>query len=403
MRTITIVTGARSDYGIYRPILRWIAEDPELRLEVMVTGMHLSPQFGLTVREIERDGFVIRDRIDSLLASDSPQGIGQSMGLGVLGFSQAFGRSLPEVLLLLGDRTEMLAAGVAALPFRIPVVHVHGGEVTEGAIDDSARHCLTKLAHQHCVTTEEFARRVVQLGERPENVHVTGAPGLDAIRGTPLLSPAEFEQRFGVALADRPLLVTFHPVTHEFDQVGRQTEELLRALSTVDAPILLTYPNSDTNGRIIIEQIEQFAATRPRTRAVQSLGSAAYFTLMRHARAMVGNSSSGLIEAASFELPVVNVGTRQRGRPQPRNVISSGYSATEIQEALACALDPAFRESLAGLQNPYGDGHASERIVAVLKSDRLTPAQTCKSFYDLPVSLGADSTTADAARCGRAA
>lgn len=384
-RTITAVTGARSDYGILRPILRRITEEPTLGLDLMVTGMHLSPAFGLTVRGIEADGYPIRDRIDCLLAADTPQAIAHAMGLTVLGFSQAFARQMPDVLLLLGDRTETLAAAMAALPFRIPIVHVHGGEVTEGAIDDAARHCITKLAHLHCVSTGEFGDRVIRMGEFPERVHVTGAPGLDAIHETPLFTPAEFEREFGVPLDEPPIVVTFHPVTREFEKTERYITSLLDVLAATPQPIVFTYPNADTNGRVIIEAIDRFVRATPRARAVVSLGSRGYFTLMRHAAAMVGNSSSGLIEAAAFELPVVNIGTRQAGRPQPRNVIQSGYDTVSIQESLQKALDPAFRTSLAGLVNLYGDGQAARRIVEVLRQVDLERIIR-KPFYDGPFS-----------------
>jgi UDP-N-acetylglucosamine 2-epimerase (non-hydrolysing) len=382
MRTITAVTGARSDYGILRPILSRIAADANLRLELMVTGMHLSPAYGLSVRQIEEDGYPIRDRIDSLLSADTPQAVAQSMGLTVLGFSQAFARSTPELLLLLGDRTETLAAAVAALPFRIPIVHVHGGEVTEGAIDDAARHCVTKLAHVHCVSTADFARRVIQLGEPPSRVHVTGAPGLDAILETPLFSTEEFRERFGISLDSPPLVVTFHPVTQEFQETDSQITRLLEALAQFDLPIVFTYPNSDTSGQVIIKRIDEFVRQSPRAKAVVNLGSRGYFTLMSQARAMVGNSSSGIIEAASFGLPVVNVGSRQHGRPQPANVLQSSNDAQEIATAIGRALSPAFRTSIDRLENPYGDGRAAARIVDILKHLELSLLPR-KAFHDL--------------------
>ena len=383
MRRITAVTGARSDYGILRPILRRIAADPALRLDLMVTGMHLAPAFGLTVRQIEEDGYPIRDRIDCLLSADTPQAVAHSMGLTVLGFSQAFARATPEVLLLLGDRTETLAAAVAALPFRIPIVHVHGGEVTEGAIDDAARHCVTKLAHVHCCSTADFARRVIQLGERPDRVHVTGAPGLDSILETEPFTPDEFQSRFGISLDPAPIVVTFHPVTQEFERTDDQITQLLAALAKFDHPVVFTYPNSDTSGRIIIERIDDHVRRHPAAKAVVSLGSRGYFTLMRHARVMVGNSSSGIIEAASFRLPVVNVGTRQQGRPQPGNVVQCDPTTDSMARAIEQALTPAFRTSLETLENPYGDGRASERIVDLLKSLEVD-SLTRKSFHDLP-------------------
>lgn len=384
MKTVTVITGARSDYGLLRPLLSQLSATPGLRADVMVTGMHLAPEFGLTVNEIERDGFAIRDRIECLTASDSPQGIAQSMGLGQIGFAQAFARSRPELLMILGDRTEMLAAATAALPFRIPIAHIHGGELTQGAIDDAVRHCLTKLCHLHFVALPEFADRVQQLGETRDRIHVVGALGLDAIQSTPRLSPAEFQQRFGVDLNSSPLVVTFHPVTQEYEQTGGQIDELLAALATVDTPLVFTYPNSDTNGRIIIDRINRFVADRPNAVVVQNLGSAAYFTLLGQARAMVGNSSSGILEAASFRLPVVNIGTRQQGRPQPANVIPTGYGRDDIAAGLRRALSESFVDGLANLTNPYGDGRAAARIAAVLDALPVTDSLVRKGFHDQP-------------------
>jgi UDP-N-acetylglucosamine 2-epimerase (non-hydrolysing)/GDP/UDP-N,N'-diacetylbacillosamine 2-epimerase (hydrolysing) len=384
MKTVTVITGARSDYGLLRPLLHQIAATSGLRADVMVTGMHLAPEFGNTVREIERDGFPIRDRIECLTASDTPQAVAQSMGLGQIGFAQAFARSRPELLVILGDRTEMLAAATAALPFRIPIAHIHGGELTLGAIDDAVRHCLTKLCHLHFVSLPEFGDRVAQLGEARDRIHVVGAIGLDAIRETPRLSHAEFQQRFGVDLTTAPIVVTFHPVTQEFDRTEEQIDELLAALAETTEPLVFTYPNSDTNGRIIIDRIQRFAAEHSRATVVQNLGSAGYFTLLGQARVMIGNSSSGILEAASFRLPVVNVGTRQQGRPQSANVIQTDYDQASIASGLRRALSDSFADSLADLQNPYGDGHAAERIVAVLERASLGDALVRKGFHDQP-------------------
>lgn len=384
MKTVTVITGARSDYGLLRPLLQRLAETPTVRTDVMVTGMHLAPEFGLTVGEIERDGFPIRDRIECLTAADSPQAIAQSMGLGQIGFAQAFARQRPDLLVILGDRTEMLAAATAALPFRIPIAHIHGGELTQGAIDDAVRHCLTKLCHLHFVALREFGERVQQLGESRDRIHVVGALGLDAIHQTPRLSHQEFQQRFGVDLVESPLVVTFHPVTQEFERTGWQIDELLAALGDVEGPVVFTYPNADTNGRIIIERIQRFVATHPRAKVVQNLGCAAYFTLLGQACAMVGNSSSGILEAASFRLPVVNIGTRQQGRPQPPNVIQTDYARQAIAEGLRQAMSNTFADRLNDLENPYGDGHAAERITAALDTLTLTDALVRKGFHDQP-------------------
>lgn len=383
MRTIGVVTVARSDYGIYLPVLRAIEAEPDLRLHLLVGGMHLSPEFGLSVQAIEADGFPIAERVEMLLSSDTPEGIAKSIGMGVLGFAQALGRSRPDLLLVLGDRFEMLAAVSAALPFDLPIAHIHGGETTEGAIDESIRHALTKMSHLHFVATEPYRDRVIQMGEEPWRVHVSGAPGLDNLRALDLLSPGELEAVIGMALAVPPLLVTYHPVTREHGDAQTQIAELLAALQTTTRPIIFTYPNADAEGRIIIEAIDRFVQTHPRAKAVVNLGTRAYLSLMRQAAAMVGNSSSGIIEAASFALPVVNIGSRQRGRLRAGNVLDCGYERQQIAAAIEKAVSAPFRESLADLTNPYGDGQAAERIVSVLRSVELDRRLTTKRFHDL--------------------
>jgi UDP-N-acetylglucosamine 2-epimerase (non-hydrolysing)/GDP/UDP-N,N'-diacetylbacillosamine 2-epimerase (hydrolysing) len=388
MRTIGVVTTSRADYGIYRPILRRIQDQPELRLHLMATGMHLCPEFGETVNEITADGFEICERVQMLMASDSPEGISQSIGLGILGFAQVFARFHPDILLVLGDRFEMFAATAAALPFNIPIAHVHGGEVTEGAIDDAIRHSITKMSHLHFVAAEAYRDRVVQMGEAPGRVTVSGAPSLDNIKQLDILSRDEMASRVGMDLSAEPLLITFHPTTREYLATSDQVSQLLGALHHIGLPAVFTYPNADTYGRTILEAFKEYVSTHPNARLVQNLGTQAYFSMMRYAKAMVGNSSSGIIEAASFGLPVINIGSRQRGRMHGRNVIDVDCTAQSIIEVLQMVLDPVrsadFRES----KNPYGNGNAAERIVEVLRSVPLTPALLCKSFYDISHPLG---------------
>jgi UDP-hydrolysing UDP-N-acetyl-D-glucosamine 2-epimerase len=383
MRTITAVTVARSDYGILLPVLRRLQEDPELELRLIVSGMHLSPEFGLTYRAIEADGFAIDDRVEMLLSSDTPEGIAKSMGLGTAGFAQAYARRPPDILLALGDRAEMHAAVVAALPFLIPVAHVHGGEVSLGAIDDALRHSITKMSHLHFVATERCARRVVQMGEEPWRVTVSGAPGLDNLKQIRLLSSQELESRFGLRLTPAPLLVTFHPVTLEFAETARYVEELLAALAEVNLPMVFTKPNADTNGRVALQMIEKFVADRPDAYLVDNLGTQAYFSLMTVAAAMVGNSSSGLIEAPSFRLPVVNVGNRQQGRCRAANVIDVDYDRAAVVQGIRKALQPDFRARLQQLVSPFGTGTAAETIVKRLKEVSLDDALIRKRFCEL--------------------
>lgn len=386
MRRIGVVTVARSDYGIYRPILRRIHTDPDLLLQVYVGGMHLSPEFGSTVAEIERDGFPIVDRIEMLLSSDSPDGIAKSIGLGTVGFAQAFARARPDLMVVLGDRFEMLAAAIAALPCKIPLAHIHGGESTEGAIDDAIRACLTKLSHLHFVSTENYRTRVIELGEAPWRVQVTGAPALDNLTEVASFDPAELTARLGFPITPPPLLVTFHPVTLEFEDTAEHVRQLLTALHRLPHPVVFTYPNADTHGRIIIRAINRYVADHANAHVVPSMGIEVYFSLMRHAAAMVGNSSSGIIEAASFRLPVVNVGNRQGGRLRGRNVVDVPCVAAAIEEAVGHVIAPAFRRSLDGFSNPYGDGRAAARIVDALK--------TCALGRDLLVKKSGEALAA---------
>ena len=382
MRTIGVVTVARSDYGLYLPVLRRIQAEPDLRLHLIVAGTHLSPDFGLTVREIERGGFPIGDRVEMMLSSDTPEGVAKSMGLGTIGFAQAYARSRPDILLVLGDRFEMHAAVVAALPFGIPVAHIHGGELTLGAMDDALRHSITKMSHLHFVATEDYARRVIQMGEEPWRVTVSGSPGLDGLLSTPLLSREELERRYRLDLSAPFLLVTYHPVTLEIEQLETQMNELLAALDEVGMTTVFTYPNADTRSRLVIQMTREYAAARPHVRVVVNLGTPGYVSAMRFAAAMVGNSSSGIIEAASFQLPVVNIGSRQQGRARGRNVIDVGYGRQEIVAGIRRAISPEFRASLVGLVNLYGDGHAAERIVRRLKEVELDDRLFRKQFYE---------------------
>jgi len=383
MRSIGVVTVARSDYGIYLPVLRQIQDSPDLELRVLVAGMHLSPDFGSTVKLIEADGFPITERIEMLLSSDTPQGIAKSIGMGTIGFAQAFARSRPDILVVLGDRFEMYTAALAALPFKIPVAHLHGGELTHGAIDDAIRHSITKLSHLHFVSTQEYARRVIQLGEEPWRVTVSGAPSLDNLRIMPLLTPAELTAKFALRLDRPPLLVTYHPTTLEYEQTEQQTGELLAALAAFDLPMIFTASNADTASRTVMQMTRQFATDHPAVQIVNNLGIQGYFSLMNYAAAMVGNSSSGIIEAPSFKLPVVNIGKRQQGRVRGANVIDVGYSRYDIINGIQQALDPAFRDSLRDSVNPYGNGQAAAAIVAGLRQAVLDDRLLLKQFYDL--------------------
>ncbi len=386
MRSVAAVTVSRSDWGHLRPVLEAIRSRPGLSLQLYVAGMHLEPDFGLTVRDIERDGWPIASRIPMLETDDSPSGVAASTGKGIEGFARAYAETRPDLVVVLGDRFEMLAAGVAALPFALPVAHIHGGEETEGAMDNQIRHAITKLAHIHFASADLHARRIAQMGEEAWRIHTVGAPGLDR------LSVATYRSREALAGSLRLdaeakwLLVTFHPVTLEYRDTAAHVTELLATLEKADAQIVMTYPNADTAGRLIIERIEDFASRHPRVTLARSLGDETYLSLLKHADAMVGNSSSGLIEAPSFGLPVVNIGNRQRGRLRGANVIDVGYGREDILRGLERALEPGFRATLKGMANPYGDGRAAPRIAEVLRTVPLDARLIQKRFAEGSVS-----------------
>jgi UDP-hydrolysing UDP-N-acetyl-D-glucosamine 2-epimerase len=383
VRVLAVVTGSRSDYGIYTPLLHRITADRDLHLRLMVTGMHLAPEFGSTAEAIASDGFEIDDRIESLLSSDTPEGTAKSMGLGIAGFAQAFGRERPDLLVVLGDRFEMFAATAAALPFRIPMAHIHGGELSEGSIDDALRHSMTKLSHLHFVATEEYRRRVIQMGEEEWRVKTVGALSLDNLAAYQPLARKELEELVRLDLTSAPLLVTFHPATLEPDDARDQTREVLAAIDVIPTPVVFTAPNADAQGRRIRDELSKYAASRIDASLVDNLGSRAYFSMLGIAAAMVGNSSSGIIEAASFRLPVVNIGSRQRGRVRGSNVIDSACRKVDIAAAVQLAASTAFRDGLSDLRNPYGDGHAANSILNTLRDVPLDHTLLQKHFHDM--------------------
>lgn len=383
MRKIAIVTGARSDFGIYLPILKLIEKDKNLQLELFVTGTHLSPFHGRTIAYIEKEGFAISEKVEISLSSDSPEGIGKSMGLGLIGFSQVFSRNHPDILVVLGDRFEMFSAALSSLPFAIPIAHIHGGEVTEGAIDEVFRHAMTKMSHLHFVSTAEYGRRIHQMGEENWRITVSGAPGLDNIKNISFLSRKELEKELAFPLSPPPLLFTYHPVTLETDENEAQIEEVFAALEQCKQPIIFTMPNADTKNYLIRRKINEFVQNNSNAKAFESLGTKNYFSLMKVASAMIGNSSSGIIEAPSFQLPVVNIGNRQAGRVRAENVLDVSCNSEAIQSALWKALEIDFKNGLKKLVNPYGTGNAAQIIVNKLKSVKLNEKLIKKKFVDL--------------------
>jgi UDP-hydrolysing UDP-N-acetyl-D-glucosamine 2-epimerase len=384
-RRICVVTGTRAEYGLLTEILRAIGADPAFDLQLVVTGMHLSPEFGLTVKAIEADGFTIADRVDMLVTGDSGVATAKSMGLGISGFADSFARLKPDVLLVLGDRFEILAAAQAALVMQLPIAHIAGGDSTEGAFDEAIRHSITKMSALHFVTNPEAAARVRQLGENPAHIHIVGSPGLDTLRQMTLLDRPALEAALGTTLRPKNLLVTYHPETLAIGGNRQPFQELLSALAALDTDtgLFFTYPNADPGGRELIAMIDAFTALHPNVHACHSLGQLRYLSLMRHADVVVGNSSSGLYEAPSFKIPTVNVGDRQRGRLKAASVIDCGADRHAIGQALTRAFSTDFADICRDAVNPYGDGHATKRILDVLRQTPDFRVLIRKQFFDL--------------------
>ena len=384
MRKVAVLTVGRSDFGRYLPVLRALRDSPGIFLRLLVTGNHFSERLGNTINEVSAAGFNWEAGLEMTLASDTPASVGKAIGLGTQSLAQAFAVDRPDLLVVLGDRYEMVCGPLAALGFGIPVIHIHGGALTEGAIDDAVRHSLTKLSHIHLVSCEEYARRVRQMGEEAWRVQVVGAPGLDDLASRATMTLAEVSAQAGVELGRPTALVCFHPVTLEPGRNKRHISEMLSALDEIAIQLLFTYPNADLGSDIIIAAIEKFAAFRPdRTHVIKNAGDRLYANLLKHAVVMVGNSSSGIVEAASFALPVVNIGSRQDGKVRAANVIDVEPEKSAILSAILRALSSEFREGLHGLVNPYGDGTAGKRIAAVIGSLEINDRLLRKRFVDL--------------------
>ena len=382
-RKVCVVTGSRADYGLLRWVMEGIRDASGLELQVIATGMHLSPKFGLTYREIEQDGFRIDRKVEMLTGSDTPAGVAQSMGRGLAGFGEGLELLRPDLMLVLGDRYEIFSAAAAALVSRIPVAHLHGGETSEGAFDEAIRHSITKMSHLHFVAAEEYRQRVIQLGEHPERVFLVGGLGIDSIRKLPLLDRPALEAALGFRLGSRNLLVTFHPVTLENATSGPQMAELLAALGALeDTHLIFTMPNSDTDNAVIFDMVERFVSTHANARAYTSLGQLRYLSCIRHVDGVVGNSSSGLIEVPSLGKGTVNIGDRQRGRLRADSVIDCNPDRQSIAAGLQRLYSPEFQAALKTVRNPYGEGGASERVVRVLQDFPLESILK-KSFYDI--------------------
>jgi UDP-N-acetylglucosamine 2-epimerase (non-hydrolysing)/GDP/UDP-N,N'-diacetylbacillosamine 2-epimerase (hydrolysing) len=380
-RKICVITGTRADYGLLYWLMKEIQADPDLQLQVVVTGMHLAPEFGLTYKVIEDAGFDINAKVEMLLASDTAVGITKSIGLGVIGFADVLDSLKPDLLVLLGDRFETLAAAQAALVARTPIAHLFGGDTTEGAFDEAIRHSITKMAHLHFVSNEFSAARVRQLGENPEHVYTFGSTGIDQIKRLALLSRQELEDQTGFNFQKKNLLITFHPATLEKSSPEKQFQGLLDSLNLLgpEVGVIFTYPNADPAGRSLIPLIDSFVEKHPHAKAFASLGQLRYLSAMAQVDAVVGNSSSGLYEAPSFKIPTVNIGDRQKGRLQAASVIN----CEPVAESIIVAIQKAFAMDCTAVVNPFGDGDSSQRIKDVLKSVPLNEDLIKKHFFDI--------------------
>jgi UDP-hydrolysing UDP-N-acetyl-D-glucosamine 2-epimerase len=387
MRHVALVTTSRSDWGIQRPVAAALRAREDVELSIVAAGMHLRAEFGNSVDKIKADGFEVAHALDFLHAGDSPEAIAVSMGEGVAAFGHLFARWRPDVVTLLGDRFDMFPAAVAATPHLIPLAHLHGGEVTVGAIDDALRHAMTKMAHIHFVATETYARRVRQLGERPEHVYVVGAPGLDDVLALEPIGGAALRDRFGFDPERTNVLVLYHAETRNFADAGKDVAALIEALATIDAEIVFIRPNADTAHSVVQGAIDALCRDNARVRAPVNLDRRTFLSLMRAASVMVGNSSSGIIEAPSFKLPVVNIGLRQTGRVRAANVIDCEARADAIGAALRQAMSPEFVASLTNLENPYGDGRSAERIARILATKPLDQELLLKPFIDVQPAI----------------
>lgn len=382
-RKICIITGTRAEYGLLRWVMQGIKDDPELTLQIIATGMHLSPEFGLTYQAIEQDGFQIDRKVEMLTSSDTPVGIAKSMGLGLIGFADALNELRPDLIVVLGDRFEIFSAVSAALVARIPVAHLHGGEATEGLIDEAIRHSITKMSHLHFVAAEAYRQRVIQLGEQPDRVFLVGGLGIDNIKRLQLLDRAALETSLDFKLGPKNLLITFHPVTLETATAENQMEELLATLAALkDTQLIFTLPNADTDGRALIKSVEQFVGQHPNARAYTSLGQLRYLSCIAQVDGVVGNSSSGLAEVPSFKKGTINIGDRQRGRLQAASVINCEPIRDSIAAALEQLYSTDFQASLRQVINPYGEGGASVAIISTIKTISLDGLLK-KQFYDV--------------------
>lgn len=383
-KIISILTATRAEYGLLKRIIAKLKTICEFDVRIVVTGAHLSPEFGLTFKEIENDGFVIDEKIEILLSSDTPASVTKSMGLAMISFADYFSKLNPDLLIVLGDRYETMAVALSAMNQRIPIAHIHGGEITEGAIDDAIRHAITKLSYIHFTSTEEYRKRVIQLGEHPSRVFNVGAIGIENILYEKLLTCEELEESLGINLSIPYAVVTFHPVTLENNSSEQQIRALLEVCKEYkDFNFIITKANADAEGRVINQMIDFYATENSNIKAFTSLGMIRYLSALKYASMVLGNSSSGLLEAPSFGIPTINIGNRQKGRQQASSVINCEPTKKSIKEAIDEASSDLFILKAKGTINPYGTGNTSEKIVEVIKNLLLVEQiELQKKFYD---------------------
>lgn len=383
MRKICVITGTRAEFGLLQPLIELIANDKELQLQLIATGMHLSPEFGYTLNEITEAGFMVDKKVECLLSSDSSIGVSKTIALAISGFADALAELTPDLVVVLGDRTEILGAVIATAMANIPIAHLYGGETTEGAYDEAIRHSITKFSHLHFTSTEAYRKRVIQLGEHPDTVFNVGAIGLDAIKKLPLLDKASFEQAIGFKLKERNILITYHPVTLEKEAPIETFENVLTALDELtDTTLIFTHANSDKNGRIINKMITEYVSSH-KDKAVEfkSLGQLRYLSALQFVDFVIGNSSSGMTEVPAFYIPTINIGDRQKGRINCESVINSNNSLEDIKKSITFSLDKTFREKIQQQELLYGNGTAAEKILQIIKEHNHISIK--KSFYNI--------------------
>ena len=387
MKKVCVVTGTRAEYGLLKPVIDKINRDAELELYLIATGAHLSPEFGLTYKEIESDGYIINKKIEMLLSADTPGSIVKSMGMEMIGFADVFTEVHPDMVVILGDRYEMLVVAASAMIHRIPIAHIQGGETTEGAVDEAVRHAITKMSYLHFAAAEVYRSRIIQLGESPERVFNVGALGVENIKDIKLLNKEVLEENTGFKFDENTMMVTYHPVTLEKESSAEQFGNLLRVLeSRTEWNIIFTKANSDTDGRIINQMIDEFVAGhKDRSRAYTSLGQIRYLSALKYCSMVIGNSSSGIVEVPSFHIPTVDIGDRQRGRISSDSVIHCGTSAEEISDAIDKAMQADFRQIIKYERNPYEGENTSVEIVSIIKRFLRDGMDIKKRFYDLHI------------------